>query len=59
LYIPNNGQSHDGSMVSDNFQVEVGKMEYGLDIDGIIGFNYMLSVGMSIDTKNLRLGLGQ
>jgi len=48
-----------GSMVSDNFQVEVGKMDYGIDIDGIIGFNFMQSVGMTIDTKKLRLGLGQ
>jgi hypothetical protein len=48
-----------GSMISNNFQVEVGKMDYGLDIDGIIGFNFMQSVGMTIDTKNLRLGLGQ
>lgn len=48
-----------GSMVSDNFQIEVGKMDYGIDIDGIIGFNFMQSVGMTIDTKKLRLRLGQ
>jgi hypothetical protein len=48
-----------GSMVSDNFQIEVGKMDYGIDIDGIIGFNFMQCVGMTIDTKKLRLGLGQ
>jgi hypothetical protein len=40
-----------GAMVSDNFQLEVGKMDYGLNIDGIIGFNFMQSTGMTIDTK--------
>jgi Retroviral aspartyl protease. len=39
-----------GQLVS-GFQVEIGSMEYGLEIDGIIGYDFMKTVGLVIDTK--------
>lgn len=34
-----------------NFLIELGAMDYGLDIDGIIGFDFMKEVGLVIDLK--------
>ncbi|BBH23034.1 hypothetical protein Back11_43790 [Paenibacillus baekrokdamisoli] len=42
-----NGQS------IDQFQVEIGSMDYGLEIDGIIGFDFMKAAGLVIDTKEM------
>ncbi|OZM58722.1 hypothetical protein CIB95_03900 [Lottiidibacillus patelloidae] len=38
-----------------NFLIELGSMEYGLDLDGIIGYDFMKSVGLNIDLKHFRL----
>ncbi|MNI02558.1 hypothetical protein D3C73_554400 [compost metagenome] len=35
----------------EEFQVEIGSMDYGMEIDGIIGFDFMLAAGLVIDTK--------
>ena len=37
----------------DHFQIEIGAMDYGLEIDGIIGFDFMREVGLIVDTKQL------
>lgn len=34
-----------------DFLVELGSMDYGLDIDGIIGYDFMREVGLVIDLK--------
>lgn len=38
-----------------NFQIEIGAMDYGLELDGIIGFDFMRELGLIIDTKNMKI----
>ncbi|MEK4037698.1 retropepsin-like aspartic protease [Paenibacillus sp. FSL L8-0493] len=38
-----------------DFQVEIGNMDYGMDIDGILGFNFLKQVGAVIDIKEMEL----
>ncbi|WP_311771698.1 aspartyl protease family protein [Cohnella lubricantis] len=40
----------DGQLVP-GFQVEIGSMEYGLEMDGILGYDFMKSAGLVIDAK--------
>lgn len=35
------------------FEVEIGDMNYGMEIDGILGFDFIRSAGMVIDSKEL------
>lgn len=38
-----------------DFQVEIGKMDYGMKIDGILGFNFLKQAGAVIDTGEMQL----
>ncbi|GBF76397.1 hypothetical protein PA598K_04863 [Paenibacillus sp. 598K] len=38
-----------GETIARNIQVEIGSMDYGLEMDGIIGFNFLKRVGAKID----------
>jgi len=40
-----------------NFLVELGSMDYGLAIDGIIGYDFMKGVGLIIDLKKFDLSI--
>lgn len=40
-----------------NFQIELGSMDYGLEIDGIIGYDLMKALGLVINLKNLNLSI--
>lgn len=42
------------STVSD-FEIEIGGMDYGFEINGILGMDYMLRAGMIIDLGTLSL----
>ena len=42
------------AMVKD-FEIEIGGMDYGFEINGILGMDYMLRAGMIIDLNALRL----
>ncbi|AKG33375.1 retropepsin-like aspartic protease [Paenibacillus durus] len=42
----------DGHSIS-HFQVEIGSMDYGMEIDGIIGFDLMKAIGLIIDTNEM------
>lgn len=44
-------------IVNDNFLVELGSMDYGLEIDGIIGYDFMKAVGIIIDLQKLNLSI--
>lgn len=44
-------------IVIQNFNVELGSMDYGLEIDGIIGYDFMKEVGLIIDLQRLSLSL--
>jgi hypothetical protein len=35
--------------------VEIGEMNYGMQIDGILGFDFIRSAGMVIDSKDLSI----
>ncbi len=35
------------------FEVEIGEMNYGMEIDGILGFDFIRSAGLVIDSKEL------
>lgn len=39
----------------DNFNVELGSMDYGLEIDGIIGYDFLKHLGLVIDLNTLKL----
>ncbi len=45
----------DETMSAVNFPVEVGAMDYGLDIDGIIGTDFLMQVGAVIDMAKLEV----
>lgn len=38
-----------GDLVVSNFQIEVGAMAYGFEIDGIIGMDFLSQVGAILD----------
>ncbi|WP_400245206.1 retropepsin-like aspartic protease [Niallia sp. JL1B1071] len=40
-----------------NFNVELGSMDYGLEIDGIIGYDFMKEVGLVIDLQRLNISI--
>ncbi|OXM14755.1 retropepsin-like aspartic protease [Paenibacillus herberti] len=42
----------DGQSIS-QFQVEIGSMDYGLEIEGIIGFDFMKAAGLVINTNEM------
>lgn len=44
-----------GTLYLTNFEIEVGAMNYGFDIDGIIGMNFLIEVGATIDLKHLEI----
>lgn len=35
------------------FEVEIGDMNYGMEIDGILGFDFIRSAGLVIDSNEL------
>lgn len=41
-----------------DFQVEIGNMDYGMEIDGILGFNFLKQAGAVIDSKAMELKTG-
>lgn len=38
-----------------SFRVELGQMDYGYEMDGIMGFNFIQSARMIIDARNLEI----
>jgi hypothetical protein len=42
----------------EQFQVEIGSMDYGIEIDGIIGYDFMKAAGIFIDTKLMIVRVG-
>ncbi|WP_217560224.1 retropepsin-like aspartic protease [Paenibacillus sp. GbtcB18] len=44
-----------GEVFLEVFEVEIGKMNYGLEIDGIIGFDFIRAAGLVINSKELTL----
>ena len=44
-----------GELQINDFQIEVGAMDYGFDIDGIIGMDFLIQVGAIIDLAILEM----
>ena len=44
-----------GELRVSNFQVEIGAMDYGFDIDGIIGMDFLIQVRATIDLSKLEI----
>jgi len=44
-----------GEIVVPDFEVEVGSMEYGFPIDGILGLDFLTSIGAVINLKKLEI----
>ncbi|WP_033827572.1 retropepsin-like aspartic protease [Bacillus andreraoultii] len=40
-----------------NFLVELGSMDYGLELNGIIGYDFMKEVGLVIDLKKFNISI--
>ena len=43
------------NLIVHNFDVNVGMMDYGFDIDAIIGLDFLVQVGAVIDLKQLEI----
>lgn len=41
--------------ILNDFQLEIGNMDYGMEIDGILGFNFLKQAGAVIDTGEMQL----
>ncbi|KHL95886.1 hypothetical protein QW71_09770 [Paenibacillus sp. IHB B 3415] len=41
--------------ILNDFQVEIGNMDYGMEIDGILGFNFLKQAGAVINTGEMQL----
>ena len=44
-----------GDMKATGFEIEIGAMNYGFDMDGIIGVDFLTKVGALIDLKRREL----
>lgn len=42
-----------GDLILRNFRVEIGVMDYGFDINGIVGMDFLKSVGAIIDLEKM------
>ncbi|HUC92555.1 MAG TPA: retropepsin-like aspartic protease [Paenibacillus sp.] len=44
-----------GEASLEGFEVEIGDMNYGMQIDGILGFDFIRAANLIIDSKDLRI----
>lgn len=47
-----------GELQLDNFKIEVGVMDYGFEINGILGMDFMKAVGAVIDLGEMKVTKG-
>jgi hypothetical protein len=59
VYVKNFEKLILGEITQENFQVEIGNMEYGMEIDGILGFDFIQSSKLVIDSKELLIYLSE
>jgi hypothetical protein len=45
-----------GELQATNFQVEVGALDYGFDLDGIIGMDFLMQAGAVLNLAKLEIG---
>jgi hypothetical protein len=44
-----------GALQVDDFEIEVGAMQYGFDLEGIIGLDFLMAVGAIIDLEKMEI----
>ncbi|MDL1945153.1 hypothetical protein FBQ99_22805 [Chloroflexi bacterium CFX2] len=44
-----------GTFLAKRFEIEIGGMDYGLDIQGILGMDFLVSAGAIIDLEKLEI----
>lgn len=44
-----------GELAVKDFLIEVGAMDYGFEMDGIIGMNFLIAVGAVLDLSRLEI----
>ncbi len=44
-----------GDLIVENFKIDVGEMDYGFDIDAIIGMDFLQKTGAIIDLHNYKI----
>jgi hypothetical protein len=47
-----------GELAVNNFEIEVGAMDYGFDLDGIVGTDFLRQAGAIIDLVHLEIRVG-
>ncbi len=45
----------DENLIANDFEIEVGAMEYGFDLGGIVGMDFLIQVGAIIDLQQLEI----
>ena len=48
-----------GSKKLTDFEIEIGGMDYGFEINGILGMDFLIEAGAVLDLKTLRLEFGK
>lgn len=46
-----------GEVSLKDFEVEIGEMNYGMKIDGILGFDFIRDASLIIDSKDLKISV--
>jgi hypothetical protein len=46
-----------GEVSLEDFEVEIGEMNYGMKIDGILGFDFIRDASLIIDSKDLKISV--
>jgi hypothetical protein len=55
VYVKKVGKLSVDKLKATNFNIEIGTMDYGVDIDGIIGMDFLIQTAAIIDLKNLTI----
>lgn len=55
VYVKNFDAIQFGDTSIADFQVEIGNMDYGMKIDGILGFDFISAAKLVIDTKTMQV----
>ena len=55
VFIKRINQLSIGKLKINDFEIEIGAMDYGLEMDGIIGMNFLLKNKVQIDLNNLSI----
>lgn len=55
VYVKNIDKLSIGKLVASNFSIEIGTMDYGFNLEGIIGMDFLIQTGAIINLKDLTI----